>query len=71
MSAYVSDGIWELMIYTFIDDIIDTSPEKKPEGDDKADKSKEEAVKPEASKSTKVKMCGFDVGSKIIDSIMI
>ena len=71
MCAYVSDGIWELMIYTFIDNIIDTSPENKQESAEKADKSKEEAVKPEASKSTKVKMCGFDIGSKVIDSIMI
>ena len=63
MSAHVYDGIWELMVYTFIDQIVNTDP--IPE------KKKKKSSKSEMSKSNKIKMWGFEVGSKIIDTIMI
>ena len=39
--------------------------------DKKLERTKSEKPHADASKTTKIKMCGFEIGSKIVDSIMI
>ena len=60
MATTVSDGIWELMILYFIDNIVNFESSAKTSGG-----------KSETSKSNKIKLCGFEIGSKLIDTIMI